>query len=424
LNFNLQESSTVYLIFMGFAVLIGIIAGFFPALSLSKYQPVKVLTNLEAIRPGKLGLRKVLSITQFVVSLFFIVTSILMYNQVQHFFDFKYGFISDNIINIEIRGNDYKLISNEMRSVPGVSTISASAYLPATGTSRSEKIKKNDSEDSFEMNVLEANEHFLENLGLRIIAGRNVPADAEGSNNQVVVNETAARKLGYENPSDVLGHSFEIDDKTVDVIGVMQDFYFRSPMFSRELGPLMLSNQPEEFRYVNVKITSADTKKVLADLQAKWKNIDPVHPFKFHFYDEQIAALNQALNDLFSILSFMAFLAVTIACLGLLGMAMYTTERRRKEIGIRKALGAEEKGLALLLSKEFLIMLLISILIAGPLSYFVNNAWLQNFPNQVDFGLGTVLLGSIILLVLGLVTIASQTLKAARSNPVDSLRME
>ena len=426
LNFELQESFSIYLVFTGFAVFIGILAGVFPALNLSKYQPVKVLKNIESVRPGKLGLRKILSVSQLVVSLFFIVTSILMYNQIQHFFAFEYGFTSENIVNIELQGNDYRILSNELSSVPGVSTISASEYLPATGVSHSKGLKKTDSEEFTEVAILAADENFIDNLELNIVAGRNLPATAESSEHFILVNETAAKKFGYEEASQIVGQVFlmESAEEPVEVIGVIEDFYFQSAMIADEIGPFMLLNQPDEFIYANLKIVSSDLKGVIANLEGKWNSMDPVHPFKYHFFDEQVAVLNQALGDLLSILGFIAFLAVTIACLGLLGMAMYNTERRRKEIGIRKVLGAAEATIVLLLSKDFLKILLISIFIAAPLSYFINNAWLQNFPNRVEFGFGTVFLGSVILLMLGLITIGSQTLRAAGSNPVDSLRME
>ena len=426
LNFDLQESFSVYLVFTGLAVFIGFLAGVFPALSLSKYNPVKVLKNIESLRPGKLGLRKILSVSQLVVSLFFIVTSILMYNQIQHFFAFEYGFTSENIVNIELQGNDYRILSNELSSVPGVSTISASEYLPATGVSHSKGLKKTDSEEFTEVAILAADENFIDNLELNIVAGRNLPATAESSEHFILVNETAAKKFGYEEASQIVGQVFlmESAEDPVEVIGVIEDFYFQSAMIADEIGPFMLLNQPDEFIYANLKIVSSDLKGVIANLEGKWNSMDPVHPFKYHFFDEQVAVLNQALGDLLSILGFIAFLAVTIACLGLLGMAMYNTERRRKEIGIRKVLGAAEATIVLLLSKDFLKMLLISIFIAAPLSYFANNAWLQNFPNRVEFGFGTVFLGSVILLSVGLITIGSQTLKAAGSNPVDSLRME
>lgn len=424
LNFNLEQSPEVYLIFTIFALFVGLIAGFFPAINLSKYQPVQVLKNIEAVRPGKLGIRKVMSVSQFVVSLFFIVTSILMYNQVQHFLGFEYGFISQNIINIELQGNDHRLIANELRSVPDISSVSASAYLPATGVSHSENFEKMDTDEFLDMEILEADEYFIENLGLKIIAGRNLPAASEGSDRMIVVNETAARQLGYEIPSEIIGNSFIVEGQTLEVVGLIQDFYSQSPMLSSEIGPFMLRNQPDKFSYINVKIASSDIKATIAGLRNRWQSIDSIHPFKFHFYDEQVAAINQALGDLLSILSFMAFLSVAIACLGLLGMAIYSTERKQKEIGIRKVLGAADTRIVFLLSKEFLTMLTISILIAAPLSYFVNNAWLQNFPNRVEFGLGTVFLGSFLLLMLGLITIGSQTLRAAKANPVDSLRME
>jgi putative ABC transport system permease protein len=149
-----------------------------------------------------------------------------------------------------------------------------------------------------------------------------------------------------------------------------------------------------------------------------------VHPFKYEFFDQELAATNQGIFDVVSVLGFLAFLAVTISCLGLLGMATYTTERRRKEVGIRKVLGAADLGIALLLSREFLKMLALAVALGVPLTYGINALWLQHFPNRVPFGAGTLGLGTGILLGLGLLTIASQTLRAARSKPVDALRAE
>jgi putative ABC transport system permease protein len=191
-----------------------------------------------------------------------------------------------------------------------------------------------------------------------------------------------------------------------------------------KIEPLFLQNAPAGFQYVNVRIASRDTRSVMAALESKWKQIDPVHPLKYDFFDQQLAEESQGVFDVVSILGFIAMLAVIIACLGMLGMATYSTERRRKEVGIRKVLGAGDMGNALLLSREFIHILLIAIVIAAPLSYTLNTMWLRKFPNRVEFGWGTVLLGTGIILALGLLTIASQTIRASRLNPVESLRSE
>ncbi len=149
-----------------------------------------------------------------------------------------------------------------------------------------------------------------------------------------------------------------------------------------------------------------------------------MHPFQYQFFDDQLLKVNLWLGDLVAVIGFIASLAIVIACLGLLGMATYTAERRTKEVGIRKVLGAGEFALALLLSRGFLTTLAVSVAIGAPLSYFVNNLWLQNFPNRVDFGVPTIFWGSLALLILGLLTIGSQTLRAAQRNPVDTLRSE
>jgi putative ABC transport system permease protein len=193
---------------------------------------------------------------------------------------------------------------------------------------------------------------------------------------------------------------------------------------TREVNPIVLRNKRGSFEYLNVKVASSDMRGMVAKLEAQWKKIDPVHPFKYEFFDEQLASMHQGVFDLVSIFSFIAFVAIVISCLGLLGMASYTTERRTKEIGIRKVLGAEDFTIARLLSKEFIIMLVFAILIGAPLSYFVNNLWLRQLTTRVEFGIGTVLTGIAILLVLGILTVGSQTFTASKANPVNSLKRE
>ncbi|MCW5911666.1 MAG: ABC transporter permease [Cyclobacteriaceae bacterium] len=425
LNFDLNESMPVYIAFIGLALFIGLLAGFYPALHLSRYSPVKVLYALHRIMPGKLGMRKFLNISQFAVSLFFIITSILIYHQFRHYLEFDYGFDSENIVNVPIQGNSYQLMANEFRMIPGVSTVSASEYIPATAMANGIGVRKTAEDEVLHFEHMSIDADFVENLGLSLVAGRNLPA--EGKPNQyVLVNETAVKRLGYASPDEIIGETLEAMGypEEVEVVGVLKDFRFQTPVMEDKTGPLMFRNDPESFSYLNLKITSNDLPGTLAKLEDTWKSLDPVHPFRYQFFDDQLVKVNQWLGDLVSVIGFIAFIAVTIACLGMLGMATYTAERKTKEVGIRKVLGADTFHIVLLLSKGFLKTLIISVLIGAPVSYLINNLWLQNFPNRVSFGVGTVLLGTLIILALGMITVCSQTLRIAYRNPVDSLRSE
>ena len=429
LDFDLQGNTLVYFVFLGLALLIGLLAGAYPALYLSRYAPTRVLKNLSSEKPGKLGIRKVLSASQFVVSLFFIITSLLVYQQFRHYLDFEYGFDAENLINIPLQGNDYQRLRNELGSVPEVTAISASAYIPATamslGSTRVRKVgnEPSDADPAFERMSVDTS--FISNFGLRLVAGKNLRAEGK-SGRGVVVNEAAARALGYAQASGIVGASLEVAayEEPVEVVGVLEDFKFQTPVMEDGIGPLLFRYQPDQFSYLNVKVAAGDVPGTLAKLAATWQRVDPVHSFQYQFFDDQLAKVNQWLGDLVAIIGFIASLAIVIACLGMLGMATYTAERRTKEVGIRKVLGAGEFNLALLLSRGFLTTLAVSVAIGAPFSYFVNNLWLQNFPNRVDFGVTTIFWGSLALLVLGLLTIGSQTLRAAQRNPVDSLRSE
>jgi putative ABC transport system permease protein len=420
------------LIFVGFAVVVGVLAGLYPALRLSGIGVIPALKNNDGLRPGRMGMRKVLSVVQFVFSLLFIVTSILIYNQFRYFIGFKYEFNTKNVVNIDLQNNDYRIAEKAMAAIPGVAGVSACEYMPAETRSEGGALRKPDGKphpdksDFKPVMTMGADEHFLDNLGLKLLAGRGLLPEGPGADRQIVVNEALVKAFGYSSSAAIVGQRFESEwnDSGEVVIGVVQDFHMRMILGNDKIEPLYLYSNAKNYQYVNLKLATGDIRGTVARLGAVWRQIDPVHGLKYSFFSDELANQSQGIFDVVSILGFIAVLAVMIACLGMLGMATFTTERRRKEVGIRKVLGAGDLRNVLLLSREFLIILGVSIAIAAPLSYILNEMWLRVFPNRVEFGWGTVLLGTMVMLVLGLVTIGSQTVRASRRNPVESLKVE
>ncbi|MEM1134296.1 MAG: ABC transporter permease [Bacteroidota bacterium] len=426
LNFDLDANIEVYFIFIALALLIGLIAGIFPAFRLSGYKPVKALKNMDGVATSRLGVRKVLTIVQFVISLVFIITSIVGFNQFQHFMQYEYGFDPHNVVNINLQSNDYELVKKTLNEIPGVTDIAGSAYLPGSGRNDGIMLKKYGAEETEikEAIDLSIDESFINVLDIELLAGRNLSTQHASSNSLILVNEEMAKVFGYDNPADIVGQSFEGNNEIFQVAGLVENFTF-SLLFLRQITrPVVLRNEPAKFNFANVKIASADKKEIVTQLEEKWKTVDPIHPLKYEFFEDKLANYHQGIFDLVTIIGFFAFLVISIACMGLLGMVIYTTERRTKEIGIRKVLGAESINLTYLLSKEFLLLLGISILIAAPLSYFINSFWLNFLVVRVEFGLSTILLGSVFLLLLGLLTISPQTFFVSRRNPADSLKDE
>jgi len=335
----------------------------------------------------------------------------------------EYGFEQENIVNVKLQGTDYNMFANEAQNIAGVDAVSGISYIPGTGTSSGGMVKRFPTNDSLKMYHLFIDQNYLEVVGLELVAGRNFPDNISDENEQfIIVNEKAVEKMGYSNPSDALGEIIVFSNDPVEIIGVVKDFYFK--LLVDDIIPFAFRYNPSRFNHASIKLSSQNITNTIANLEKSWKKVDPVHEFDYQFFDEQLAETHQIFNDIGSIIGSIAVIAVSIACLGMLGMITFTSETRFKEVGIRKVMGAEASNIVFLLSKGFIILLVIAIIITAPIAYFLNNLWLQFLAYRVNFSFDILISGILIMLVLGLITVGSQTFKAALLNPSNTLRNE
>ena len=423
--------------FVAFSFLIGLAAGLYPALRLSRYQPVTALKGLKAARgaSGRL-LRHSLTGIQFGLALFFVTTTAVLLAQFNYMLNADYGFKSDNILNVDLQGRSYDVLRAEMLRHPDVQLVSATSTLPASGSTSATEIRREVSDEPIRIIQYGVDPGFVENLGLTLVAGRGFSSDIAGDSvTALILNETAVRDLGYDSPADAIdayletGSSMsEVDDTTsreVQVIGVVADY-----QYDKLVGPIQamsLYYSPGALRYANVRVRPGTMDAVEAHLETVWERIEPVHPAVYARFEAQLTSdnlLNQLFSDAMSIIALVSALAVVISCLGLLGMAVYTVETRVKEVGLRKVLGAGTRSIVLLLSREFIRLLAIATVIALPLAVVVNRRWLSAFANHVDPGVWLFAGCAVLVGMVALAVVVSQTLRASGSNPVDSLRYE
>lgn len=426
LHWDLEINYAVGLIFLAFALLVGILAGFFPAVVLSGFQPVKVLKRLDSLKVfSGLRLRKVLLIAQFSFSLIFILSVIVVFNQLQLFLRKDHGFDMENKIMVSLNNASAASLKTALLGQSGIESVSAVSHLPASGFSYGDGYKKSlDEPEWTESSYFSVDEDYLTNMGLSMRAGRFfAAADGQSNKNLIVLNEAAVASFHFESPEDALGHEIYAKDSTRRVIiGVVKNY--NHEMLMQKLGPMVLLYKPDEFRMLQVAYTGTyeNTGKIIEKV---WAGINPSLKVDYRdFYTEIHKEYDLLFGDLVSLLTVIAVLAILISCLGLLGMATYTTETRIKEISIRKVLGSNNPALVYLLSKVFFSILLISIFLAVPAAYFLNNLWLEQLAYHVSVDAVTIGLGVLMLICFGTITIGSQTWRAAFINPVDNLKTE
>jgi putative ABC transport system permease protein len=406
---------------------VGVLAGIFPAIVLSGFQPVKVLKSLSSMRLfSSLRLRKALLISQFTFSLVFILSVIIVFNQLQLFMRADHGFNMEKKLVVNLGNTSSSTLKNELLKQSNLESVTAVSHVLAAGSSYGEDYKRSlDDKDWTDLYYYSTDEDYLKNLGITMIVGRYFSASQGMSNrNFIVLNERALETFHFKSAADAIGQEIIMkkDSSRKQIIGVVRNYNHQ--LLMEKMEPLALIYNPEEYRILQVKY-SGTYEEAGKSVTEAWSKINPTLQVDYKDFSEEIHRIYDIFfGDLVSILSAIAFLAITISCLGLLGMATYATETRIKEIFIRKVLGCSDGALVYLLSKGFVGILLIAILIAVPAAYFINNLWLEQLAYHVSVDAVTITLGIVSLLLFSGLTIGSQTWRAVFVSPVENLKGE
>jgi putative ABC transport system permease protein len=432
----------IWLMALGATLLIGLLSGSYPALLLSGFKPVLLLKGVKVKQPGSLSLRKTLVVFQFSISTVMIIATIVLYQQVQFMQTTNLGFNKDLMVVIDVNTGaareKFETIKAEMAKIPAVKNVSVSSRVPGEWKMiRTVKINfQGNREEPKVAYLIGADKDFLKTFEVKLLRGRNFanPADSAA----VLLNETAARLLGVTEPSEQLveipamsrGSNFEPinEDNTpfrARVIGIVKDFHFQS--LRDKIEPLVLAynqNPVHVIDYYTARIDGHGIPETLAKLKAVLLQVDPDEPFEYHFLDQQLARFYLEDTRRQTLLIWVSIATVFIACLGLFGLATYSTEQRIKEIGVRKVLGAGVVNLVTLLSMDFLKLVLIANIIAFPVAWWASTQWLQAYAYHIDLEGWMFVLAGVLAVGIALLTVSFQSVKAALMNPVKSLRSE
>ena len=431
---KLELTPTMVLAFIAFSVVVGVIAGFMPAIFFSKVSAIHALRNVSPVKAFKhVTLRRVLVVIQYTVTLIFITATAVGYVQYKDILAFDLGFNTENILNIDMQGNKPDALVKELSEMPEVTGLSRSLIVTSVGNAWGGFVKYKDSRDSALVMTNHVDENYLPLHDYKLVAGGNFkarPSTGEAVT-EVIVNQQVLKRfnIGANDPEKAIGEeitfsSFKIHGRKLTIVGVMQDFHYGK--VDNLIGPVaFMFWTPQDRAIINVKIQSADLAATMAKIESTWQEIDRVHPFKAEFYDEAIEEAYSEFSAMIKIIGFLSFLTISISSMGLFGMVVFTTETRLKEISIRKVMGATSGNLIYLLSRGFLVLLSISAVVALPLTYFFfENVVLTNFPYHTPVQLAELFVGLFAVLLIALVMIGSQTMKAAVSNPAEVLKNE
>ncbi len=426
LTLDLSSHTNILLVIVIMTLFTGFLSGTYPALFLSSLRPVKVLKGTLKTEGRGYLFRRILVVSQFSLSILLIVCTIVVSQQVGYMRNKKLGLDREHVVYLPIRDElvqRYEALKNELLKNTGIKNVAASSNLPTSGvilTTDKVTWEGKNPEDVVVLEVTSTGYDFIETFNMEMIKGRSFSKFYSSDEEEaIVINETAMKIIGMEDP---VGKQLVFGDSATTIIGIVKDYHFKS--LHSEIEPLILAIVPSLYRYVFVKLDAGNIPNTLTHIKSTWKTFFPDTPFEFHFLDEAYDRLYRSEQRMGTLFNYSTILAVLISCLGLFGLASFMAEKRTKEIGVRKVLGASIPGIVVLLNRQFIKWVLIANIAAWPIAYYAMSKWLQGFAYRINLEIWTFALAALAALAIATITVSYQSVKAALQNPIESLRYE
>lgn len=433
IDFDLSGNWVTFLIMFVSVMFVGVLAGVYPAFFISSYQPVKVIKMKDMVQSGRKSasyLRKGLVVLQFSISIILIIGTIIINLQLKYMRGYNMGFDKEYMLVLPARDKvqeNYNTIKNELKNIPNVLSATACEGAPISENGTQTECKPNgvNNADAFGIRVNAVDFDYMTHFGVKTIAGKKLSEEFQGDYTKaMVVNENMVKNLGFKNAQEAIGKSYfiSLNGYKPEIVGVVKDY--NSNSLHNEMSSMVFMHKPNWFSEFVVKINPVNITSTINSIKELWIKFFPKYPFEYHFLDESIDALYKSEERYSNVVVTFSTVALFIACLGLLGLTSFVTEQRKKEIGIRKVLGASVQSIFKYISADFLKLVVMANIIAWPTAYYFMNSWLQNYAYRVSIQWWVFAAAGLATIIIALLTVGYQALRAATSNPVKSLRSE